>query len=162
LKSFAWPPMTLGNTNQWPPIRDINHTATTPELISPFITWVRQSDWHTSCSQTSALALQNEGNRKSKEQKQCLQEKLQILLWKLDFLFWSQHDSHFEVVGVFKLCVGSIFYGLWLFPLVLCYFFPSSVSLSLNLSLLFLFFFLPSRFWWVFTSISGETEAACW
>lgn len=94
---------------------------------------------------------------KAKEQKQCLQEKLQILLWKLDFLFWSLHDSHFEVVGVFKLTVGSIFFGLWLFPLVLCSFFS-----LICLSLLFLSFFLPSCFWWVFTSISGETEAACW
>lgn len=136
----------------------INHIATRPELISSFISCVRQSDWHTSCSETSALALQKERKRKQKRKNNAYKKKLQIFLWKLDFLFWSLYDSHFEVVWVFKLSVGSIFFGLWLFSLVLCCFFFSPSSLSL----LFLSFFLPSRFWWVFTSISGETEAACW
>lgn len=101
----------------------INHIATRPELISSFISCVRQSDWHTSCSETSALALQKERKRKQKRKNNAYKKKLQIFLWKLDFLFWSLYDSHFEVVWVFKLSVGSIFFGLWLFSLVLCCFF---------------------------------------
>lgn len=78
---------------------------------------------------------------KEKEQKQCLQVKALDFLWKLDFLFWSLHDSHFEVVGVFKLFVGSIFFRLWLFPLVLWCFFPL-ISLSSVLVLFSAFSFL--------------------
>ncbi len=81
---------------------------------------------------------------KAKEQKQCLQVKAPDFLWKLDFLFWSLHDSLFEVVGVFKLSVGSIFFGLWLFPLVLWCFFSPRLSLSSVLVLFSAFSFLMS------------------